>query len=276
MTVASSCAMPCSDQLVALEHPVAVDPDRLAVLQPAPHAVTDLVDQGDAGVGEDPRPEVGVTAGARLGRVDDGAHAAFDQRLGLGTVEIGEVDDGDVARMQRGRGIVATAGETGHAGESGSGVGGRGSAVPGRHRGPWCHAPRWNLGRREGARRVRFGPSRRGCVRVLSCSLTTIVLAVLLALAAGRAHRAAGAAVPLPPRGGTPARGAPAPGQGPHPPRATGPAGEGMVESTVDTAAIVRDRGVTGLLMSSMDDLARWSQEDRTRAGRGSPVATDR
>ena len=37
-----------------------------------------------------------------------------------------------------------------------------------------------------------------------------------------------------------------------------------IVERTVDTAAIVRDRGVTGLLMSSMDDIARWSQEDRT------------
>jgi adenylate cyclase len=36
-----------------------------------------------------------------------------------------------------------------------------------------------------------------------------------------------------------------------------------VVESAVDTAAKVRDQGVTGLLMSSIDDLARWSQEDR-------------
>lgn len=37
-----------------------------------------------------------------------------------------------------------------------------------------------------------------------------------------------------------------------------------IVESAVDTATKVRDRGVAGLLMSSMEDLARWSQEDRT------------
>jgi class 3 adenylate cyclase len=37
-----------------------------------------------------------------------------------------------------------------------------------------------------------------------------------------------------------------------------------IVERTVDTAALVREKGVTGFLMSSMDDLARWSQEDRT------------
>ncbi len=37
-----------------------------------------------------------------------------------------------------------------------------------------------------------------------------------------------------------------------------------VVESAVDTATKVRDHGVSGLLMSSMDDLARWSQEDRT------------
>ena len=36
-----------------------------------------------------------------------------------------------------------------------------------------------------------------------------------------------------------------------------------VVESAVDTAAKVRDQGVTGLLMSSMEDLAKWSQEDR-------------
>jgi class 3 adenylate cyclase len=36
-----------------------------------------------------------------------------------------------------------------------------------------------------------------------------------------------------------------------------------VVESAVDTAVRVRDQGVTGLLMSSIEDLARWSQEDR-------------
>lgn len=36
-----------------------------------------------------------------------------------------------------------------------------------------------------------------------------------------------------------------------------------VVESAVGTAAQIRDHGVTGLLMSSIDDLARWSQEDR-------------
>ena len=114
------------DERLALEHAVAVDPHRLAVLQTGPHALTDLVDQGDAGVGKDPGSEVGVPAGARLRRVDDGAHPAVDERLGLAAVEVGQVDDGDVARTQRGRGIVATACESGHAGESGGGVGGRG------------------------------------------------------------------------------------------------------------------------------------------------------
>ena len=37
-----------------------------------------------------------------------------------------------------------------------------------------------------------------------------------------------------------------------------------VVESAVDTVANVRDHGVSGLLMTSMEDLARWSQEDRS------------
>ena len=37
-----------------------------------------------------------------------------------------------------------------------------------------------------------------------------------------------------------------------------------VVESAVDTATKVRDHGVSGLLMTSMEDLARWSQEDRS------------
>ncbi len=36
-----------------------------------------------------------------------------------------------------------------------------------------------------------------------------------------------------------------------------------VVESAVDTATKVRDHGVGGLLMTSMEDLARWGQEDR-------------
>ena len=36
-----------------------------------------------------------------------------------------------------------------------------------------------------------------------------------------------------------------------------------VVETAVDTAARVREQGVTGLLMTSMEDFARWSQEDR-------------
>jgi class 3 adenylate cyclase len=37
-----------------------------------------------------------------------------------------------------------------------------------------------------------------------------------------------------------------------------------VVETAVETAALVRDHGVSGLLMSSMEDLSRWTQEDRT------------
>jgi len=36
-----------------------------------------------------------------------------------------------------------------------------------------------------------------------------------------------------------------------------------LMETAVDTATRVREHGVTGLLMSSMEDLARWTQEDR-------------
>jgi adenylate cyclase len=36
-----------------------------------------------------------------------------------------------------------------------------------------------------------------------------------------------------------------------------------VVETAVGTAAMVREHGVSGLLMASMDDLARWTQEDR-------------
>lgn len=51
---------------------------------------------------------------------------------------------------------------------------------------------------------------------------------------------------------------------GPQPPRGRGArAVKAVVESAVDTAARVRDQGVSGLLMSSMEDLVRWAQEDR-------------
>jgi adenylate cyclase len=50
-----------------------------------------------------------------------------------------------------------------------------------------------------------------------------------------------------------------------------------IVERTVDTAALVREKGVTGFLLSSMDELTKWSQEDRTEiaklAGRDGSVA---
>jgi class 3 adenylate cyclase len=36
-----------------------------------------------------------------------------------------------------------------------------------------------------------------------------------------------------------------------------------VVETAVGTAAMVRDHGVSGLVMSSMEDLSRWSQENR-------------
>ena len=86
------------DENFTLEHLVAVDPHLLAVLEPVPHTVTHLVDQGDAGVGEDPGAEIGVPAGARLRRVDDRAHPAIDECLSLAAVEVGEVDDGDLTR----------------------------------------------------------------------------------------------------------------------------------------------------------------------------------
>jgi class 3 adenylate cyclase len=36
-----------------------------------------------------------------------------------------------------------------------------------------------------------------------------------------------------------------------------------VVETAVETAALVRDHGVSGLLMASMEDFSRWTQEDR-------------
>jgi adenylate cyclase len=41
-----------------------------------------------------------------------------------------------------------------------------------------------------------------------------------------------------------------------------------VVESAVDTAARVRDQGVSGMLMSSIEDLARWAREDQTEITR--------
>ncbi len=41
-----------------------------------------------------------------------------------------------------------------------------------------------------------------------------------------------------------------------------------VMESAVDTATRVREQGVTGLLMTSIEDLARWTQEDRRELAR--------
>jgi adenylate cyclase len=45
-------------------------------------------------------------------------------------------------------------------------------------------------------------------------------------------------------------------------------AAERAVKSVIGTAARVREQGVSGLLMSSIDDLSRWAMEDRSEIAR--------
>ena len=87
-------------QVLSDVDPALVDPDDLALLDLEHDLVTDLVDERDAAVDQDLRPEVRVApAGARDG-VDDRDRLAGDQRLRGHLVDVQVLDDGDVAVLQ--------------------------------------------------------------------------------------------------------------------------------------------------------------------------------
>ena len=69
-----------------------------------PHVVHDrgahVVDEDHAGPHESHRPAVRVPTADRRGGVDHGRHAGVDQAVGGDAVDVGVVDDGDVARLQ--------------------------------------------------------------------------------------------------------------------------------------------------------------------------------
>ena len=76
-----------------------VQPDAAAVLDRVQGVGADGVDEGDARVDEDLRPEVGEAPGDRRRRVDDGRDPGGDERVGGGPVEIDLVEHGDLARL---------------------------------------------------------------------------------------------------------------------------------------------------------------------------------
>ena len=93
--------------LDALGHDVAPAVERLgvqaygvALAQPTEHVRAYVVDQGDAGVDQDLRPEVGVAPADARRDVHDCGDAAAHERLGADPVQVDVVDDGDVAGLE--------------------------------------------------------------------------------------------------------------------------------------------------------------------------------
>ena len=99
-TVAVVWRTPVATTVGADEHPVAVDGDRRPLVDRLHHLGADVVDQGDAGLAEQQRPEVRVAAGDRGGGVDHRHRGGVDQRLGRHPVEVLVVDHRDVAGLQ--------------------------------------------------------------------------------------------------------------------------------------------------------------------------------
>ena len=85
------------DQLLAAPDPAAAHLDAVAVAQALEEAVVGQVDEVDAGLDDEQRPEVGIGAARRRAAVEDRAHADGDEVLGRDAVEVLVVDDRDVA-----------------------------------------------------------------------------------------------------------------------------------------------------------------------------------
>jgi hypothetical protein len=83
----------------AVQH-LAVESHLIAFGDAGEHLAAGVVHQRDAGLDQEPRAEVRVPAGARLGRVDDGGDLAGDELVRAHPVQVGVVDDRDVARAQ--------------------------------------------------------------------------------------------------------------------------------------------------------------------------------
>src|SRR4051794_25048709 len=85
---------------VRIQQLAAGDDDALAPPDAAQHRLPHVVDEGDAGLEQDARAQVRVAPRHRADRVDDGADPGGDERLGADPVQVGVVDDRDLARLQ--------------------------------------------------------------------------------------------------------------------------------------------------------------------------------
>ena len=81
----------------------------------------DRVDEGDAGVGQHLRAQVGVAAGDHRSGVDDGGDTGVDEGLRGGAVHVEVVEDGEVARSQPRQQDARAAFDAGGADQSGRG-----------------------------------------------------------------------------------------------------------------------------------------------------------
>ena len=88
------------DALVAQEDVVADDGDLEAVVEPGEDLVADTVDQRNPALDQGQRPVVREPAGDGVGRIDDGGHPLSGQRLCRLPVDVGMVDQGDLAAVE--------------------------------------------------------------------------------------------------------------------------------------------------------------------------------
>ena len=116
-TVLRGLAHAGGDDLGADQHPVAVDRDRRTLVDRLHDLGADVVDEGDAGLAQQQRAQVGVAAADRRGGVDHRDGRGVDQRLGGHPVEVLVVDDRDVARAQALDQALGAAVDPGHAGD---------------------------------------------------------------------------------------------------------------------------------------------------------------
>ena len=104
------------DHLALAGHVAPLHPQDVALDDAVHHLGAHLVDQGDAGRGQQEGPEVGVAAGDGAGGVDHRRRLGPDEALGRHPVEVLVVDHRDLARLEAGDEVLGAAVDPGPAG----------------------------------------------------------------------------------------------------------------------------------------------------------------
>ncbi len=111
--------IPVGDHSLAEPQLAVVDPDPLALFERLEDVLAHSVQKGDAGGGEQQRPDGGVPPGDRCSGIDHGGRSSLDQSFGGDAVDVQVVDHSHVAWLQPTDQLFGPAVDAGRAGNCG-------------------------------------------------------------------------------------------------------------------------------------------------------------